>query len=285
MTNIIDGKALSQNIKDKLKINVKNFKNKYNRDITLAVILVGENPASQVYVRNKIKACEYIGFKSLSYKLDETATEEEVIELTKSLSNDNNVDGILVQLPLPNHISEDKVLSCIAPEKDVDGFTSINIGNLLLGKPCIVSCTPQGIITMLKSANIDLSGKNAVVIGRSNIVGKPISLLLLKENCTVTICHSKTKDIDKICSNADILVAALGKAQFVKENMVKEGAVVIDVGINRTEEGLKGDVDFENVSKKTSYITPVPGGVGPMTIATLMENTYKCALRRGEGEF
>ena len=285
MTNIIDGKALSQNIKDKLKINVENFKNKYNRDITLAVILVGENPASQVYVRNKIKACEYIGFKSLSYKLDETATEEEVIELTKSLSNDNNVDGILVQLPLPNHISEDKVLSCIAPEKDVDGFTSINIGNLLLGKPCIVSCTPQGIITMLKSANIDLSGKNAVVIGRSNIVGKPISLLLLKENCTVTICHSKTKDIDKICSNADILVAALGKAQFVKENMVKEGAVVIDVGINRTEEGLKGDVDFENVSKKTSYITPVPGGVGPMTIATLMENTYKCALRREEGEF
>lgn len=285
MTKIIDGKALSQNIKDQLKINVENFKNKYNRDITLAVILVGENPASQVYVRNKIKACEYIGFKSLSYKLDETATEEEVVELTKSLSNDKNVDGILVQLPLPKHISEDKVLSCIAPEKDVDGFTSINIGNLLLGKPCIVSCTPQGIITMLKSANIELSGKNAVVIGRSNIVGKPISLLLLKENCTVTICHSKTKDIEKICSNADILVAALGKAQFVKENMVKDGAVVIDVGINRTEEGLKGDVDFENVSKKTSYITPVPGGVGPMTIATLMENTYKCALRREEGEF
>lgn len=285
MTNIIDGKALSQNIKDQLKINVENFKNKYNRDITLAVILVGENPASQVYVRNKIKACEYIGFKSLSYKLDETATEEEVVELTKSLSNDKNVDGILVQLPLPKHISEDKVLSCIAPEKDIDGFTSINIGNLLLGKPCIVSCTPQGIITMLKSANIELSGKNAVVIGRSNIVGKPISLLLLKENCTVTICHSKTKDIEKICSNADILVAALGKAQFVKENMVKDGAVVIDVGINRTEEGLKGDVDFENVSKKTSYITPVPGGVGPMTIATLMENTYKCALRREEGEF
>lgn len=285
MTNIIDGKALSQNIKDQLKINVENFKNKNNRDITLAVILVGENPASQVYVRNKIKACEYIGFKSLSYKLDETATEEEVVELTKSLSNDKNVDGILVQLPLPKHISEDKVLSCIAPEKDVDGFTSINIGNLLLGKPCIVSCTPQGIITMLKSANIELSGKNAVVIGRSNIVGKPISLLLLKENCTVTICHSRTKDIEKICSNADILVAALGKAQFVKENMVKDGAVVIDVGINRTEEGLKGDVDFENVSKKTSYITPVPGGVGPMTIATLMENTYKCALRREEGEF
>ncbi|MBQ7340137.1 MAG: bifunctional methylenetetrahydrofolate dehydrogenase/methenyltetrahydrofolate cyclohydrolase FolD [Clostridia bacterium] len=285
MTKIIDGKALSQSIKDQLKISVENFKNKYNRDITLAVILVGENPASQVYVRNKIKACEYVGIKSLSYKLEETATEEEVIELTKSLSNDNKIDGILVQLPLPKHINEDMVLSCISPEKDVDGFTSINIGNLLLGKPCIVSCTPQGIITMLKSANIELTGKNAVVIGRSNIVGKPISLLLLKENCTVTICHSKTKDIEKICSNADILIAALGKTQFVKENMVKEGAVVIDVGINRTENGLKGDVDFDNVSKKTSYITPVPGGVGPMTIATLMENTYKCALRREEGEF
>ncbi len=285
MTKIIDGKALSQNIKDQLKIDIDNFKIKYNRDITLAVILVGENPASQVYVRNKIKACEYIGIKSLSYKLKEASTEEEVVELTKSLSNDKNVDGILVQLPLPKHISEDKVLSCIAPEKDVDGFTSINIGNLLLGKPCVVSCTPQGIITMLKSANIELAGKNAVVVGRSNIVGKPISLLLLKENCTVTICHSKTKDIEKICSNADILIAALGKAQFVKENMVKEGAVVVDVGINRTEDGLKGDVDFDNVSKKTSYITPVPGGVGPMTIATLMENTYKCALRREEGEF
>ena len=284
MAKIIDGKLLSQSLKDGVKSNVLQFKEKYNRDVTLAVILVGENPASQVYVKNKIKACEYTGIKSLSYKLDENTSEEEVINLVKKLGADNEVDGILVQLPLPKHISEDKVLSEIPPIKDVDGFTSINIGNLLLGKPCIVSCTPQGIITMLKSANIELSGKKAVVIGRSNIVGKPVSLLLLRENCTVTICHSRTKDIAKVCADADIVVAALGKAGFVTEDMVKEGAVVIDVGINRTENGLKGDVDYENVEKKASYITPVPGGVGPMTIATLMENTYKCAVRRENGE-
>lgn len=280
MTKVIDGKFLSNQIKEQLKEKASEFSKKYNRDITLAVILVGENPASQVYVRNKIKACEFIGIKSLSYTLPCDTSEKEVIELVDTLSSDNGVDGILVQLPLPKHINEDTVLSHIIPEKDVDGFTSVNIGNLLLGKPCTVSCTPQGIITMLKSENIELSGKNAVVIGRSNIVGKPISLLLLRENCTVTICHSKTKDIDKICKKADIIVAALGRAKFVTEDMVKEGAVVIDVGINRTENGLVGDVDYENVVKKTSYITPVPGGVGPMTIATLMENTYKCALRR-----
>ena len=284
MAKIIDGKLLSQSLKDGVKSNVLEFKEKYNRDVTLAVILVGENPASQVYVKNKIKACEYTGIKSLSYKLDENTSEEEVINLVKKLGADSEVDGILVQLPLPKHINEDKVLSEIPPVKDVDGFTSINIGNLLLGKPCIVSCTPQGIITMLKSANIELSGKKAVVIGRSNIVGKPVSLLLLRENCTVTICHSRTKDIAKICSDADIVVAALGKAGFVTEDMVKDGAVIIDVGINRTENGLKGDVDYENVEKKASYITPVPGGVGPMTIATLMENTYKCAVRRANGE-
>ena len=284
MAKIIDGKLLSQSLKDGVKSNVLQFKEKYNRDVTLAVILVGENPASQVYVKNKIKACEYTGIKSLSYKLDENTSEEEVINLVKKLGADNEVDGILVQLPLPKHISEDKVLSEIPPIKDVDGFTSINIGNLLLGKPCIVSCTPQGIITMLKSANIELSGKSAVVIGRSNIVGKPVSLLLLKENCTVTICHSRTKDIAKVCADADIVVAALGKAGFVTADMVKDGAVVIDVGINRTENGLKGDVDYEDVEKKASYITPVPGGVGPMTIATLMENTYKCAVRRENGE-
>lgn len=285
MTKIIDGKQLSNQIKEQLKEKVIEFNNKYNRDITLAVILVGENPASQVYVKNKIKACEYIGIKSLSYKFPQTTSEKEVLELVDSLSNDNTVDGILVQLPLPQHINEDKVLSHISPEKDVDGFTSINIGNLLLGKPCTVSCTPQGIITMLKSQNIELTSKNAVVIGRSNIVGKPISLLLLRENCTVTICHSKTQNIDKICKKADIIIAALGKPKFVTKNMVKKGAVVIDVGINRTENGLVGDVDYENVSKKTSYITPVPGGVGPMTIATLMENTYKCALRRENSDF
>ena len=285
MTKIIDGKQLSNQIKEQLKEKVIEFNKKYNRDITLAVILVGENPASQVYVKNKIKACEYIGIKSLSYKFPQTTSEKEVLELVDSLSNDNTVDGILVQLPLPQHINEDKVLSHISPEKDVDGFTSINIGNLLLGKPCTVSCTPQGIITMLKSQNIELTSKNAVVIGRSNIVGKPLSLLLLRENCTVTICHSKTQNINKICKKADIIIAALGKPKFVTKNMVKRGAVVIDVGINRTENGPVGDVDYENVSKKTSYITPVPGGVGPMTIATLMENTYKCALRRENSDF
>lgn len=284
MTKIIDGKLLSQKLKDEVKLNVSKFKEKYNRDVCLAVILVGENPASQVYVKNKIKACEYIGIKSLSYKLDEKVSEKEVVELVKTLGKDDLVDGILVQLPLPKHINEDKVLSEIPPVKDVDGFTSINIGNLLLDKPCTVACTPQGIITMLKSENIELSGKKAVVIGRSNIVGKPVSLLLLKENCTVTICHSKTKDLSKICSEADIVVAALGRANFVTADMVKDGAVVIDVGINRTENGLRGDVDYDNVSKKTSFITPVPGGVGPMTIATLMENTYKCALRGENGE-
>ncbi len=284
MTKIIDGKLLSQKLKDEVKEKVFNFKEKYNRDVCLAVILVGENPASQVYVKNKIKACEYTGIKSLSFKLDENTSEKEVVDLVKTLGNDNLVDGILVQLPLPKHINEDRVLSEIPPVKDVDGFTSINIGNLLLDKPCTVACTPQGIITMLKSENIELSGKKAVVIGRSNIVGKPVSLLLLKENCTVTICHSKTKDIAKVCSEADILVAALGRANFVTADMVKEGAVVVDVGINRTENGLKGDVDYDNVSKKTSFITPVPGGVGPMTIATLMENTFKCALRRENGE-
>ena len=284
MTKIIDGKVLSQKLKEQVKENVANFKGKYNRDVCLAVILVGENPASQVYVNNKIKACEFTGIKSLSYMLDENTSEKEVIDLVKSLGQDKLVDGILVQLPLPKHINEDKVLSEIPPVKDVDGFTSINIGNLLLDKPCTVACTPQGIITMLKSENIELSGKNAVVIGRSNIVGKPVSLLLLKENCTVTICHSKTKDLKKVCREADIIVAALGRANFVTEDMVKEGAVVIDVGINRTEKGLKGDVDYENVFNKCSYITPVPGGVGPMTIATLMENTYKCALRRENGE-
>ncbi len=284
MAKIIDGKLISQRLKDGVKESVADFYSNYNREVCLAVILVGENPASQVYVKNKIKACEYTGIKSLSYKLDETTSEEEVINLVKKLGLDASVDGILVQLPLPKHINEDRVLSEIPPIKDVDGFTSINIGNLLLGKPCTVSCTPQGIITMLKSENIELAGKRAVVIGRSNIVGKPVSLLLLKENCTVTVCHSRTENIAEVCREADIVVAALGKPYFVTEDMVKDGAVVIDVGINRTEDGLKGDVDFDAVSKKASYITPVPGGVGPMTIATLMENTYKCALRRQKGE-
>ncbi len=280
MAEIIDGKILSQKVKDELKVKVEDFKNKYGRQITLAVILVGENPASQVYVKNKIKATEYVGMKSLSFYLPEDASEEEVKETVLSLASNNGVDGILVQLPLPKHLDENKILNLIPAEKDVDGFLAENVGNLTLGLPTTVACTPFGVLKMLQSINIDLCGKNAVVLGRSNIVGKPMAMLLLKENCTVTICHSKTQNLKDICKNADILVAAIGKPKFVTADMVKDGAVVIDVGINRTENGLVGDVDFDNVKEKASYITPVPGGVGPMTIAMLLENTYLCAERR-----
>lgn len=279
---IIDGKEISLKIKNQLVEKVKKFKADYNRDISLAVILVGENPASQVYVKNKILAAEYVGIKSLAFRLPENTQENDVIALVKSLVNDEKIDGILVQLPLPKHINENNILNLIPAEKDVDGFSEENIGRLCLGKPCSVACTPAGIIELLKSYQIELTGKNAVVIGRSNIVGKPISLLLLQENCTVTICHSKTKNLKEICLNADIIVAAIGKAHFVSADMIKDSAVVIDVGINRTENGLKGDVDFENVKNKCSFITPVPGGVGPMTIAMLMQNTYNSALRKME---
>ncbi len=279
MAKIIDGKALSQKIKDELKIKVENFYNTYGRKITLAVILVGDNPASQVYVRNKITATEYVGMKSLSFKLPESATEKDVEEVVNALANDKGVDGILVQLPLPKHLDESKILNLIPSSKDVDGFLAENVGKLLLGEPSTVACTPFGVMKMFESEKIDLAGKNAVVIGRSNIVGKPMALLLLKENCTVTICHSKTKNLKEVCANADVLVAAIGKPKFVTADMVKAGAVVIDVGINRTEKGLVGDVDFEAVKDKASFITPVPGGVGPMTIAMLLENTYLSAVR------
>ena len=279
MTKIIDGKLISQEVKEQLKIKVADFEKKYGRKISLAVVLVGENPASQVYVRNKIIATEYVGMRSLSYYLPTDATEEMVKETIDSLTNDNSVDGILVQLPLPKHLDENKILSLIPPSKDVDGFLPENVGNLMLGLPTTVACTPFGVLKMLLHENIELSGKNAVVLGRSNIVGKPMAMLLLKENCTVTICHSKTVGLKDVCKNADILVAAIGKPKFVTADMVKDGAVVIDVGINRTPDGLCGDVDFENVKEKASYITPVPGGVGPMTIAMLLENTYLCALR------
>lgn len=279
MAKIIDGKIISQKVKDELKIKVAEFYNKYGRQITLAVILVGENPASQVYVKNKIKATEYVGMKSLSFYLPENATEKEVSETVLSLTNDNTVDGILVQLPLPKHLDENKILSLIPANKDVDGFLAENIGNLMLGLPTTVACTPFGVLKMLKTEGIELNGKNAVVLGRSNIVGKPMAMLLLKENCTVTICHSKTQNLKDICKQADILVAAIGKPKFVTSDMVKDGAVVIDVGINRTENGLVGDVDFDNVKEIVSAISPVPGGVGPMTIAMLLENTYLCAVR------
>ncbi len=283
MAKIIDGKLLSQKVKDELKIKVNEFAVKYGRQITLAVILVGENPASQVYVKNKIKATEYVGMKSLSFYLPENSTEKDVTDAVRSLSEDKNVDGILVQLPLPKHLDENKILSLIPPEKDVDGFLAENVGKLMLGQQTTVACTPFGVLKMLQSENIELSGKNAVVLGRSNIVGKPMAMLLLKENCTVTICHSKTVDLKSTCKNADVLIAAIGKPKFVTADMVKNGAVVIDVGINRTENGLVGDVDYENVKEVASYITPVPGGVGPMTIAMLLENTYICALRSVNG--
>lgn len=279
MAKIIDGKILSQQVKDELKVKVAKFKEEFGRDITLAVILVGENPASQVYVKNKIKATEYVGMKSLSFYLPENSTEEQVIDTVKQLANDDSVDGILVQLPLPKHLNENKILNFIPANKDVDGFLAENVGNLMLGQPCTVACTPFGVLKMLQSENVEMSGKNAVVIGRSNIVGKPMAMLLLKENCTVTICHSKTKNLKEICKNADILVAAIGRPKFVTSDMVKDGATVIDVGINRTENGLVGDVDYENVKDIASRITPVPGGVGPMTIAMLLENTYLCAVR------
>ena len=280
MYNLIDGKALSQQIKDQLKEKVLNFEKKHNRKITLAVILVGENPASQVYVKNKIKATEYVGMKSLSYYLPENATEKEVIDTVNSLANDDLVDGILVQLPLPKHLDENKILNLIPADKDVDGFLPENVGKLTLDLPTTVACTPFGVIKMLESTGVDLTGKNAVVIGRSNIVGKPMALLLLQKNCTVTICHSKTVNLKEICKSADVLVAAIGRPKFVTADMVKDGAIIIDVGINRTENGLVGDVDFDNVKDKSSFITPVPGGVGPMTIAMLLENTYLSAERK-----
>lgn len=269
---IIDGKKISTEIKDECKEKVVAYKEQ-GIDIRMAVIQVGSDPASSVYVNNKKKACEYIGIESLSYHLEESTTEEELLELIEKLNQDDSVRGILVQLPLPKTISEDKVLMAIAPQKDVDGFHPMNVGNLCIGRKGFLSCTPAGVIELLKRYNIEISGKECVVVGRSNIVGKPMSILLLRENGTVTITHSRTKDLKEVCKRADILIAALGKPKFITEEYVKEGAVVIDVGIHRNENNkLCGDVDFDAVAPKCSAITPVPGGVGPMTIAMLMKN-------------
>lgn len=269
---IIDGKKISTEIKDECKEKVAKYKEE-GIEICMAVIQVGSDPASSVYVNNKKKACEYIGIKSLSYHLEETTTEEELLELIDKLNKDASVRGILVQLPLPKSISEDKVLMAISPEKDVDGFHPMNVGNLCIGRKGFLSCTPAGVIELLKRYNIDIAGKECVVVGRSNIVGKPMAILLLRENGTVTVTHSRTKDLKEVCKRADILVAALGKPKFITEEYVKDGAVVIDVGIHRNENNkLCGDVDFDAVAPKCSAITPVPGGVGPMTIAMLMKN-------------
>ena len=271
-TIIIDGKKISTEIKDECKEKVARYREE-GIEICMAVIQVGNDPASSVYVNNKKKACEYIGIKSLSFHLEESATEEDLLILIEKLNNDDAVRGILVQLPLPKSISEDKVLMAISPAKDVDGFHPMNVGNLCIGRKGFLSCTPAGVIELLKRYHIDIAGKECVVVGRSNIVGKPMSILLLRENGTVTITHSRTKDLKEVCKRADILIAALGKPKFITDDYVKEGAVVIDVGIHRNEDNkLCGDVDFENVAPKCSAITPVPGGVGPMTIAMLMKN-------------
>lgn len=272
MAVIIDGKKISQEIKDEVKAKAEQLK-AAGIEPCLAVILVGEDPASRVYVRNKKRACEYCGIKSLSYELPESTTEEELLALVDKLNNDKSCNGILVQLPLPKHINEEKVLLKIKPEKDVDGFHPYNVGLLSIGSADLKACTPAGCIELIKRSGIDICGKNCVVVGRSNIVGKPVGMLLLAENGTVTTCHSKTKNMAEVCANADILVVAIGKEKFIKADMIKEGAVIIDVGINRMEDGkLCGDVDFDEAVTKAGYITPVPGGVGPMTIAMLMNN-------------
>ncbi|WMJ88323.1 bifunctional methylenetetrahydrofolate dehydrogenase/methenyltetrahydrofolate cyclohydrolase FolD [Anaerocolumna sp. MB42-C2] len=272
MALIIDGKKVSQDIKDELKDKVSVFKSQ-GIQITLAVIQVGNDPASGVYVGNKKKACEYIGIRSLAYELPEATTEAELLNLVKELNLRDDVNGILVQLPLPKHINEDLVIQTIAPDKDVDGFHPQSVGALSIGQKGFVSCTPSGVIQLLKRSGIKIEGKECVVIGRSNIVGKPMALLLLRENGTVTICHSKTANLKEVTRRADILIVAIGKPRFINQDYIKEGAVVIDVGIHRDENNkLCGDVDFNSVVDHVSAITPVPGGVGPMTIAMLMNN-------------
>lgn len=272
MANIIDGKQISKDIKEELKEEVASLAAQ-GRKCCLAVIQVGNDPASSVYVGNKKKACAYIGIESLAYELPEETTEDELLEIIDKLNKDTNVHGILCQLPLPKQINEDHIIKAISPKKDVDGFHPQNVGALVIGEQGFVSCTPAGIIQLLKRSNIEMDGKHCVVVGRSNIVGKPMSLLMLRENATVTICHSHTKNLEEICKEADILIVAIGKPQFIGKEYVKKGAVVIDVGIHRDENNkLCGDVKFDEVEPVASYITPVPGGVGPMTIAMLMHN-------------
>lgn len=268
----IDGKQISKDIKEELKEEVASLAAQ-GRKCCLAVIQVGNDPASSVYVGNKKKACAYIGIESLAYELPEETTEDELLEIIDKLNNDTNVHGILCQLPLPKQINEDHIIKAISPKKDVDGFHPQNVGALVIGEQGFVSCTPAGIIQLLKRSNIEMDGKHCVVVGRSNIVGKPMLLLMLRENATVTICHSHTKNLEEICKEADILIVAMGKPQFIGKEYVKKGAVVIDVGIHRDENNkLCGDVKFDEVEPVASYITPVPGGVGPMTIAMLMHN-------------
>ncbi len=278
MAKIIDGKAVSQKVKDEIRAEIE----RDGLSIGLAVVIVGNNQASRVYVNNKKKACEVCGIKSYEYALPEETTEEQLLELVDTLNEDKNINGILVQLPLPKQINEEKIIERISPEKDVDAFHATNVGKIMIGNYAFLPCTPAGVMELIHSTGTEIGGKECVVIGRSNIVGKPMAMLLLHENATVTICHSRTKDLAEVCRRADILVSAVGKADFVTADMVKDGAVVIDVGMNRNAEGkLCGDVKYDEVEPKASYITPVPGGVGPMTIAMLMKNTLMAKKLQG----
>lgn len=278
MAQKIDGKLISQQIKDELKTEVEKL-HAQGKEICLAVIQVGNDPASTVYVGNKKKACEYIGIKSLSYELPEETTEEELLSVIEKLNQDDAVHGILVQLPVPAHINEEKIINAISPKKDVDGFHPASVGALSIGQKGFVSCTPAGVIQLLKRSGVEIAGKECVVVGRSNIVGKPMAMLLLRENGTVTVCHSKTRDLKEVCRRADILVVAVGRPRMIDASYVKDGAVVIDVGIHRDENNkLCGDVDYASVEPVAGAITPVPGGVGPMTIAMLMHNCVEAGL-------
>lgn len=279
---ILNGKEVAKKIKDDLKVEVDKLREK-GIIPKLAVIMVGENEASKVYVRNKSKACNQVGVEFEEFLLPEKTTEKELFDLIDKLNDDKTVNGILLQSPIPSHLDQNKAFRRISPNKDVDGFNPVNVGDLCIGNDCFISCTPYGVMKILEYYNIDIEGKNAVVLGRSNIVGKPMIQCLLQKHATVTVCHSRTKNLKSITSNADILVAAIGKAKFVKADMVKDGAVIIDVGINRNEDGkLCGDVDFENVLPRVSKITPVPGGVGPMTIAMLLYNLVKATKKQME---
>ena len=276
----IEGKLLAARVKERVAAGVKELKEK-GIEPCLAVIMVGENPASQVYVKGKVKDCAECGIKSLEIHLPVETTQNELLQKLAELAGDAGVHGLLVQLPLPAHIDEKTVIEAIPPQKDVDGFTAVNVGRMMIGEECFLPCTPAGCMEMIRSTGVSISGKNAVVIGRSNIVGKPAAMLLLRENATVTICHSRTENLKQVCANADILVAAVGRAGFVTGDMVKPGAVVIDVGINRNAQGkLCGDVDYDAAAEKAGYITPVPGGVGLMTRAMLMQNTLQAAQKQ-----
>ena len=275
--NIIDGKVVSQNIRQEISREVA-ILNAQGKNVGLAVIIIGQDPASKVYVKNKINACKETNIQSFLYELDENISQEYVLNLIDSLNKDDSVNGILVQLPIPKHLDKEEILSRISVAKDVDGFSAEQAGKMFLGEKALVSCTPQGIVELLKAYNVEIEGKNAVVVGRSNIVGKPVATLLLQENATVTICHSKTKNLSQFTSNADILVTAIGKAKFITKYMIKNGAIIVDAGINRDENGkLCGDVDFDDVFDKCSLISPVPGGVGPMTVTMLLKNTLIAA--------